>query len=83
LESLHVSITASVYFTPLISSLEFICDTLTNSCKANQSAKDICAKAQTAATAAAAKTGAQADAFNSVFGIKSVSFHFGYTVATV
>lgn len=50
---------------------QFICDTLTNSCKANQSAKDICAKAQTAATAAAAKTGAQADAFNLVFGIKS------------
>jgi hypothetical protein len=47
---------------------------LTNSCKANQPAKDICAKAQTAASTAAAKTGAQADTFNAVFGIKTVSY---------
>jgi len=52
---------------------EFICDTLTNSCKANQAAKDICATAQKAAAAGAAKTGAQADAFNGVFGITTVS----------
>lgn len=52
---------------------EFICDTLTNSCKANQTAKDVCAKAQTAALAAASKTGAQADAFNAVFGITTVN----------
>ncbi|KAF4613479.1 hypothetical protein D9613_007807 [Agrocybe pediades] len=48
---------------------QFICDTLTNSCKANQAAKDLCAQAATAASNAAAKTGAQADAFNKVFGI--------------
>ncbi|CAA7266990.1 unnamed protein product [Cyclocybe aegerita] len=48
---------------------QFICDTLTNSCRANQAAKDVCAQAQTAALAATAKTGAQADAFNAVFGI--------------
>lgn len=48
---------------------EFICDTLTNSCKANQAAKDICTTATNAANAAPAKTGAQADAFNAAFGI--------------
>ncbi|KAF9003972.1 hypothetical protein BDQ17DRAFT_1241729 [Cyathus striatus] len=48
---------------------KFICDTLTNSCGANQAAKDICQTALTAATAAAAGTGAQADAFNAAFGI--------------
>ncbi|KAF5327607.1 hypothetical protein D9619_004807 [Psilocybe cf. subviscida] len=47
----------------------FICDTLTNSCNANQAAKDLCATATNAANAAAAKTGAQADAFNAAFGI--------------
>lgn len=50
---------------------QFICDTLTNSCKANQVAKSLCATATTAANGAAAKTGAQADAFNAVFGIKT------------
>ncbi|KAK7050955.1 hypothetical protein VNI00_005067 [Paramarasmius palmivorus] len=50
----------------------FICDTLTNSCGANQAAKDLCAQASTAAAAATAKTGAQADAFNAVFGIQTV-----------
>ncbi|KAL5526517.1 hypothetical protein ACEPAF_8241 [Sanghuangporus sanghuang] len=48
---------------------QFICDTLTNSCGADQTAKDTCASAQTAAEAATAKTGAQADAFNAAFGI--------------
>ncbi|KAL5525722.1 hypothetical protein ACEPAG_7059 [Sanghuangporus baumii] len=48
---------------------QFICDTLTNSCGADQTAKDTCASAQTAAQAATAKTGAQADAFNAAFGI--------------
>ncbi|KAF8149906.1 hypothetical protein B0H34DRAFT_166975 [Crassisporium funariophilum] len=48
---------------------QFICDTLTNTCKANQAAKDICTTAQQAAAAAAAGTGAQADAFNAAFGI--------------
>jgi hypothetical protein len=47
---------------------KFICDTLTNSCKANQAAKDLCTQAQTAADGQTAKTGAQADAFNAVFG---------------
>ncbi|TFK40388.1 hypothetical protein BDQ12DRAFT_664848 [Crucibulum laeve] len=46
---------------------QFICDTLTNSCKANQAAKDICATASAAATG----TGAQADAFNAAFGIST------------
>ncbi|KII89992.1 hypothetical protein PLICRDRAFT_174793 [Plicaturopsis crispa FD-325 SS-3] len=50
---------------------QFICDTLTNSCKANQAAKDTCAQAQTAAAAAPPKTGADADAFNAVFGIQT------------
>jgi hypothetical protein len=48
---------------------QFICDTLTNSCKANAAAKTLCASAITASKAAAVKTGAQADAFNGVFGI--------------
>jgi hypothetical protein len=50
---------------------QFICDTLTNSCNADQTAKDTCTKAQAAADGATAKTGAQADAFNAVFGIKT------------
>ncbi|TRM65095.1 hypothetical protein BD626DRAFT_240688 [Schizophyllum amplum] len=48
---------------------QFICDTLTNKCAANQAAKDLCAQAQTAATGGTPKTGGQADAFNAVFGI--------------
>lgn len=48
---------------------QFICDTLTNKCKADQTAKDTCQKATTAANGQTAKTGAQADAFNAVFGI--------------
>lgn len=47
----------------------FMCDQLVNSCGADQTARDTCARATTAASAAAAKTGAQADAFNAVFGI--------------
>ncbi|KAF8896338.1 hypothetical protein BD779DRAFT_577336 [Infundibulicybe gibba] len=50
---------------------QFICDALTNSCGANQAAKNTCATAQTAASAAAANTGAQADAFNAAFGIRT------------
>ncbi|KAF9267790.1 hypothetical protein L218DRAFT_854619 [Marasmius fiardii PR-910] len=50
---------------------QFICDTLTNSCGADQTAKDTCKKATTAANGAAAKTGAQADAFNAAFGKKT------------
>jgi hypothetical protein len=45
---------------------------LTNSCQANQAAKDLCANATQAAAAAAAKTGVQADVFNAVFGITTV-----------
>ena len=48
---------------------QFICDTLTNSCGADQTAKDTCAKATAAADTVTAKTGGQADAFNAVFGI--------------
>jgi hypothetical protein len=48
-----------------------MCDTLTNSCKADQTAKDTCQKAIAAADAQKAKTGAQADAFNAAFGIKT------------
>ncbi|KAG6851103.1 hypothetical protein H0H93_000983 [Arthromyces matolae] len=48
---------------------QFICDTLTNSCGADQTAKNTCATAQAAAAAAKAGTGFQADAFNAVFGI--------------
>lgn len=51
----------------------FICDTLTNSCDANDAAKAICGQATAAASAAPPKTGAQADAFNDIFGIQTVS----------
>ncbi|GLB40387.1 hypothetical protein LshimejAT787_0802580 [Lyophyllum shimeji] len=50
---------------------QFICDTLTNSCGADQTAKDTCTNAKAAAAAAPAGTGAQADAFNAAFGIKT------------
>ncbi|KAI0359976.1 hypothetical protein OH77DRAFT_1493446 [Trametes cingulata] len=50
---------------------QFICDTLTNSCKADQTAKDTCQKARAAADTVTAKTGGQADAFNAVFGIQT------------
>jgi len=48
-----------------------ICDTLTNSCGADQTAKNTCATAKTAADAQPPKTGAQADAFNAAFGIQT------------
>lgn len=64
---------------------QFMCDALTNTCKANQDAKTLCTQAQAAASAAKAPTGAQADgsclnylnfmqlnfpaAFNAVFGL--------------
>ncbi|KAH9964377.1 hypothetical protein BGW80DRAFT_1179401, partial [Lactifluus volemus] len=50
---------------------QFICLELTNTCGANQAAKDLCTKAETAANAATPLTGEQADAFNNVFGIKT------------
>ncbi|KAH9994788.1 hypothetical protein BJV77DRAFT_993100 [Russula vinacea] len=51
---------------------QFVCDSLTNTCGANAAAKAECAKAQAAANAVTPpKTGAQADAFNLVFGLKT------------
>jgi hypothetical protein len=44
---------------------------LTNSCGADQTAKNTCATAKTAADAQPPKTGAQADAFNAAFGIQT------------
>ena len=50
-----------------------MCDQLTNSCKADQTAKDTCARAATAASNTSPKgSGAQADAFNAAFGIQTV-----------
>ena len=51
---------------------EFICDTLTNTCGADQTAKTTCATATAAAAAQPSGTGAQADAFNNAFGIITV-----------
>ncbi|KAI0064762.1 hypothetical protein BV25DRAFT_183148 [Artomyces pyxidatus] len=48
---------------------KFICDTLTNTCGADDTAKATCATAQQAADAEPTKTGAQADAFNAIFGV--------------
>ncbi|KAJ7763066.1 hypothetical protein B0H16DRAFT_1883924 [Mycena metata] len=48
---------------------QFICDTLTNSCGADATAKATCAAAQAAAGAAAPKEGIDADTFNGFFGI--------------
>jgi len=48
---------------------EFICNTLTNTCGADQTAKNTCATASSAAAAVTPGIGAQADAFNAVFGI--------------
>lgn len=45
-----------------------ICDILASKCKAPQATLDACAKGQAAASAATAKTGAQADAFNGALG---------------
>jgi hypothetical protein len=38
-----------------------MCNALTNTCEANQAAKDLCARAEAAANAATPLTGAQAD----------------------
>lgn len=38
-----------------------MCDALTNTCAANQAAKDLCVRAQDAANTAVSPTGAQAD----------------------
>ncbi|CEL60334.1 hypothetical protein RSOLAG1IB_09552 [Rhizoctonia solani AG-1 IB] len=46
-----------------------VCDILASKCKAPQTTLDACAKGQAAASAATAKTGAQADAFNAALGI--------------
>ncbi len=48
-----------------------MCDTLVNTCGADQTAQATCATAKTAFDSETAKTGAQADAFNAVFGIKT------------
>jgi hypothetical protein len=48
---------------------QFICDTLTNSCGADATAKATCIAAQAAANAAPPKTGIDADIFNGAFGI--------------
>ena len=52
---------------------QFICDTLTNSCGADDTAKATCQSAIAASKQAEVKTGGQADAFNAVFGISTVS----------
>lgn len=62
---------------------QFICDTLTNSCGADATAKATCAKAITAANTGAAKTGVQADLFNAVFGIKTVSISFSLSYLSI
>jgi len=50
---------------------QFMCNNLVNTCGADATAKATCATATTAAAAALAPTGQQADAFNAVFGIKT------------
>ncbi|KAJ7170709.1 hypothetical protein C8R43DRAFT_944580 [Mycena crocata] len=50
---------------------QFMCDTLTNSCGADATAKSTCAQAQAAANAAPPKEGIDADIFNGFFGIKT------------
>jgi len=47
---------------------QFMCDSLTNTCAANQAAKTLCDRAKGAANAAPPLTGEQADAFNAIFG---------------
>ena len=49
----------------------FICGQLQSACKANAAAISTCQTATTAANAAAAGTGAQADAFNAAFGVQT------------
>lgn len=53
----------------MLRKLQFMCDTLVNTCGADQTAKNTCATAKTAADTGAKGTGAQADAFNAAFGI--------------
>ncbi|KDQ24717.1 hypothetical protein PLEOSDRAFT_1047638 [Pleurotus ostreatus PC15] len=48
-----------------------LCNQLINTCGANQVAFATCAAARAAASAAPSRTGAQADAFNAVFGIST------------
>lgn len=48
-----------------------MCDTLVNTCGADQTARNTCATAKVAFDSKPAETGAQADAFNAVFGIKT------------
>ncbi len=50
---------------------QFVCDSLVNTCGADQTAKDTCVQAKAAADTVTAKTGGQADAFNAVFGIQT------------
>ena len=50
---------------------QFMCDTLVNACGADQTARDTCAAAKVAFDSKPAKTGAQADAFNAIFGIQT------------
>ncbi|KAI5118476.1 hypothetical protein M0805_003737 [Coniferiporia weirii] len=50
---------------------DFICQQLQSKCKANAAALSDCQAGTTAANAAAKGTGAQADAFNAAFGIKT------------
>jgi len=49
----------------------FICGQLKNNCKANAAAISLCSTASAAADKAAKGTGAQADAFNNIFGIET------------
>jgi len=64
----------SVFWTSLlIVYVEFICDQLRTSCNADQTAQNLCTQAAAAASnATPPNSGAQADAFNSVFGIQTV-----------
>ena len=50
---------------------DFICSQLSSACGADATAQATCQTATTAANAATAKTGAQADAFNAAFGIQT------------
>jgi hypothetical protein len=62
----------SLIYAVILSVVEFICDSLSNTCSANQAAKDLCDTARGVASSATVGTGTQADAFNEVFGIKTV-----------
>lgn len=45
-------------------------------CGADETVQNTCARADSAAVATASGTGAQADAFNAVFGIKTVNLAY-------